>query len=415
MIEAVGELGYARTPVAEVIARAGVSRKAFYEHFTNREECFLEASDLVARTAIDAIEVSYRDAKSTRHGTEAAIAALFQHAIANPQAARLVLVELGALGQAGVLRREQLIATGEQLLDAHLGLLAGGPSPNPVLRTLIGGLGEVLYTRASTRRPAISATLTAELMNWIAAYIPLPAKLAKLSSRPSRPSSSRGGRAPGTLAPAPDARHDSRDERASPHSFVAHNQRERILDAVANLSATKGYAGFKISNIRELAAISLDVFHQHFAGQEDAFLVTYEVGHGKSLAIVEAACWEAPDWPQGVRAGIAALLDFLSSEPAFAYLALIDAQVASSRTAARARAGLKAFEQLFIGGMEQAEEHASPLTIEAITGGLSELCIAYTLQGRSSELFSLAAPATYMALAPIIGRKAAAQIAAAPD
>ena len=43
--EAVAEKGYAATTVADVVGRAGVSRKTFYEHFADKEECFLAAWD----------------------------------------------------------------------------------------------------------------------------------------------------------------------------------------------------------------------------------------------------------------------------------------------------------------------------------------------------------------------------------
>src|SRR4051812_15625203 len=51
MAETVAEKGYAATTVADVVARAGVSRKTFYEHFADREQCFLAAYD----AAVDAL------------------------------------------------------------------------------------------------------------------------------------------------------------------------------------------------------------------------------------------------------------------------------------------------------------------------------------------------------------------------
>ena len=43
--DAVAAEGYAATSVADVIALAGVSRKTFYEHFADKEACFLAAYD----------------------------------------------------------------------------------------------------------------------------------------------------------------------------------------------------------------------------------------------------------------------------------------------------------------------------------------------------------------------------------
>src|SRR6267154_5818175 len=42
-VDAVDEVGYARMTVAQVISRAKVSRKTFYDVFADREDCFLAA------------------------------------------------------------------------------------------------------------------------------------------------------------------------------------------------------------------------------------------------------------------------------------------------------------------------------------------------------------------------------------
>src|SRR3977135_2675206 len=46
--EAVAELGYVKTTVADVLARAGVSRATFYQLFRDKEDCFLAAYQLNA-------------------------------------------------------------------------------------------------------------------------------------------------------------------------------------------------------------------------------------------------------------------------------------------------------------------------------------------------------------------------------
>ena len=46
--DCVAAKGYASTSVADIIAAAGVSRKTFYEHFADKEACFLAAYEMVA-------------------------------------------------------------------------------------------------------------------------------------------------------------------------------------------------------------------------------------------------------------------------------------------------------------------------------------------------------------------------------
>ena len=45
MADAVAEKGFAWVTVADVISRAGVSRETFYEHFSDKEECFIAVLD----------------------------------------------------------------------------------------------------------------------------------------------------------------------------------------------------------------------------------------------------------------------------------------------------------------------------------------------------------------------------------
>lgn len=199
-------------------------------------------------------------------------------------------------------------------------------------------------------------------------------------------------------------------------SYVAHSQRERILDAVAQLSARKGYGAFTVEEVAVHAAVSLKAFYEHFADKEDAFLVAYEVGHGKGLAIVERAHDAESDWPRSVRAGLMALFDYLASEPSFAHLALVDALIATPRTAARANRGMIPYVEMLAAGVENAPRDSQPseLAIEAISGGILELCLSYTALGHVSDLSELLPWAIYFALAPFVGPERAASVALAP-
>jgi AcrR family transcriptional regulator len=194
-----------------------------------------------------------------------------------------------------------------------------------------------------------------------------------------------------------------------------HSQRERILDAVANLTAARGYAELKTEDIAEHAAVSLKAFYEHFLDKEDAFLVAYELGHAKAYASAERAYLAAGDWQLGVRSGLAALFEFLAAEPSFAHLALVDALVATGRTAERANLGLDALARMLVPGLEQApgESPRAPVTIEAVAGGIFDLCLHYALQGRIEELPELVPSATYIALAPFLGSEEAARVASA--
>jgi AcrR family transcriptional regulator len=425
MVGTVGEKGYAATTVSDVIARAGVSRKTFYEHFADTQGCFLTTYDAITQTGLRRVQDAYEQAEGWPDRVGAAIEVLFEAAIESPDALRLAMIEVVAAGPAGIARRERVMAQYAQFMGDGLEFAPGmGMARDLTLRAVIGGINKVLYARLYDRRGRRHSKLLAlipDLVRWTASYYPAPATIT--AAGPANPPSSLrtrtglvGGRAPGTLSldfRAGARRGLTRGERNVSPSFVVHNQRERILDAVANLTAAKGYGGLAVKEIADEAAISLQTFYEHFADKEDAFLVAYEVGYTKALAIFERAYDAEPDWPSGMRAAIGSLLNFLASEPAFAHMTLVETLVATPRTAASSDKSVAAFATLLEPGFEAAPAQSRPpvVVVEAIAGGLFEILFDYVIQGRTRELPELAAQATYIALAPFIGAEEAGRVA----
>jgi AcrR family transcriptional regulator len=423
MIDVVGRKGYAASTIVDVAAGAGVSRNSFYAHFAGKQECFLATYDAIVAEGMRRVRDAYREAEGWPGRVEAAIRAWLSAAIENPAAARLSLVEIAAVGAAGIERRERAMIGYERFIRDGLELAPGsGTVPDTMLRAVVGGLNGVLYTRVRNNRHPEPLELVADLVRWATAYYPVPEGLQS-SPRPDRLDAAHsahatltGGRAPGTLFPralSNGPRGFARGEKNLSRSFVVHSQRERILDAVANLTAARGFTGLTVEDIVGEAAVSREAFYEHFESKQDVLLVAYEIGHIKGLGIVQRAFAAESDWREGVRAGIAALLGYLACEPSFAHLALLDTLAASSHSAERAEKGVNAYAEMLLPGFEQAPEQQRPptITIEAITGGLFELCSHYAAQGRIHQLTELTTHATYIALAPFIGTEEAARVA----
>ncbi|MFI4990244.1 MAG: TetR/AcrR family transcriptional regulator [Solirubrobacterales bacterium] len=424
MIECVDEGGYRSTRVADVIARAGVSRKTFYEHFGNKQDCLLATYDFIAAEGMRQIEAAYHAASGWPERAEAAIGALFDSAIANPGALRLSLLEITAIGPAGIARRARTIKHYESFIRDALELAPGagaGTVADVSLKAIVGGLNRALYRRVLRGDGEELRALVPDLVAWATSYSPTPASIlaepTPLSEAQRTAIRVQAGRAPGTLAPHSllgGRRGLPRGDQNVSKSFVVQNQRARILDAVTNLTAKDGYAALKVEEIAEHAAVSLVAFYEHFADKEDAFLVAYEVGHGKALAAVERAYATESDWRLAVGAGIGALFGFLASEASFAHIALIDALIATPHSAERSKDGVGSFAQMLVPGLEHARGLRPPtITVEAIAGGVFELCMQYALAGKIRELPELVPSATYVALAPFLGGEEAARIATA--
>lgn len=114
MAEAVAERGYAKTPVAEVLRRAGVSRETFYQHFANKEACFLDAYDYAAGVLMaemgDALGIFADPSASERaHERVGPVIARYLEVMASePALTRTFLVEVYAASPAAIMRRAEI-------------------------------------------------------------------------------------------------------------------------------------------------------------------------------------------------------------------------------------------------------------------------------------------------------------------
>jgi AcrR family transcriptional regulator len=150
MLNAAAELGYLETNVQDVIDRAGVSRPTFYEHFSNKEDCFLAAFDTSADRLRKNIQAGVRKGGDVwrdrvRYGLEA----LLGFASREPDTARTLVVEARAASAAAVRRRVELLDEFARCLDeeAH-DLLPEPPSQARLTASgIVGGVESLLYSR----------------------------------------------------------------------------------------------------------------------------------------------------------------------------------------------------------------------------------------------------------------------------
>ena len=101
MAESVYQRGYAGTSVAHVIALAGVSRRAFYEQFSNKEDCFLATYDALSGAARKRVLQAWLSERGWANRLYAACKVFLAGVAADPRGANLVLVESTGIGPRG--------------------------------------------------------------------------------------------------------------------------------------------------------------------------------------------------------------------------------------------------------------------------------------------------------------------------
>jgi AcrR family transcriptional regulator len=151
-----------------------------------------------------------------------------------------------------------------------------------------------------------------------------------------------------------------------------------------------------------------------YPSKHDAFLGALKVGMHQALLVVgQAYDTHKDDWPQGVAAGLRALLHYLASEPAHSHLILVDTFAASPEATATREESLHAFASYLQPGYQYAaKERLVPgIAPEAIAGGIWQVLHHYAGDERTGELPILAPQLIYAALTPFLGAKDAAKVA----
>jgi AcrR family transcriptional regulator len=161
MADAVAAKGYAATTVADVVAGAGVSRKTFYEHFRDKEECFLAAYDAGVDLVLDAIVAARPDAgdDSWIALMRARVRAYLGTLAANPAFARTFLIEVFAAGPRALDRRAAVLRRFAQLFrDLHVEARRQFPELQPVPERIyvaaVGAVNELVSDVAREGRTA---------------------------------------------------------------------------------------------------------------------------------------------------------------------------------------------------------------------------------------------------------------------
>lgn len=111
LAEAVAEKGYGGTTIADITRHAAVSRRTFYEHFEGKDECFVAAFDTVTAQLREAIAAAYEAEDEWPLALRAGIEAMLSFLAAEPNLARLAMVEALVAGPVVVERYDAAVQT----------------------------------------------------------------------------------------------------------------------------------------------------------------------------------------------------------------------------------------------------------------------------------------------------------------
>lgn len=149
-VQVVAEQGYQQATISRITQAAGVTKKAFYDHFEDREACFLAAYEQGTAIILARVEEARKAAASWPAGVLASMRTLLELLAAEPRFARVSVVEINsAAPRVRAVRTRYLEGFRSLLTDPQDGL-AG--VPGTVADAVIGGVYSAIYIKADSGR-----------------------------------------------------------------------------------------------------------------------------------------------------------------------------------------------------------------------------------------------------------------------
>lgn len=305
MLDLATEEGYESITVRRLSELAGVSTASFYARFDGKEDCFLSTCSVVLDRIHERVRAARAHAAPRRAQLTRTVEAFLAEPTADPEAAKVALVDAFVGGPAAVGRMRAF----EKSLEIEIGNSLSRRGVSPSL-AVVGWITAGCFRACRhllTSDGEDSKDLAGRLAAWGATC------LDSAAENPS-PQTNKGS---GLL---PDLS-DSGDR-------LRLDERDMILAAITKLATHQGYWGIRVNDIRKQAGLSRAAFDVHFSGVEECYL-TAAVGLARSYLseILVEFRTETGTTRDRFRRASAALMMRLAAEPAkarFAFVGILD-------------------------------------------------------------------------------------------
>jgi len=149
MLEAVGravaDKGYAAATIDDIVRDAGVSKKTFYEHFSDKLDCFMAAYEAASDELLAHVRVAQDAADGeSRARARAGIHAYLRWLAAEPALARVFLIEIAAAGPAALELRERMR---DRYADLMRELQTADSVPDEIFHAIVAGADDLVVRR----------------------------------------------------------------------------------------------------------------------------------------------------------------------------------------------------------------------------------------------------------------------------
>ncbi|MBX3619915.1 MAG: TetR/AcrR family transcriptional regulator [Rhizobacter sp.] len=186
--------------------------------------------------------------------------------------------------------------------------------------------------------------------------------------------------------------------------------RRRLLDAMAEAVARKGYADTTIADLAAGARVSRRTFYEHFATKEECLVALYEAASKQALGVLRSAIDPAHDPLTQAEQALRAYLATMASNPALLktlFIAILGLGAVGLQARRRVNQQLADFILDVVNGPHDGARHPTlpaPLAM-SIVGGINELVLQMVEQDRIDQLTDLTATTAQFVRAVVDGSR----------
>jgi AcrR family transcriptional regulator len=182
LVRTVAEHGYADASVSDICRAAGVTRPAFYEHFSGKQAAFLAAYEHGTGVMFRMMRQAYEAEREWSRATRAGLKVLLEVLASVPAFAVMAVVEVEAVGPAGRLARADLLGRFAEFFAAAPGL-PPGIDRDGFIEAVVGGVNTAVYGQIAAGRVAELPALLPMLAHFVIA--PFAGSAAAAAPRPA--------------------------------------------------------------------------------------------------------------------------------------------------------------------------------------------------------------------------------------
>ncbi len=171
-----------------------------------------------------------------------------------------------------------------------------------------------------------------------------------------------------------------------PAELVARNQRERLIAAMAETCAEKGYAELAVADVVRGAGVSTATFYKQFDSKRDCMLAAHAELGGRLLEEIDRVAASAASWVEGVRMAIRTTLAILAVDAPTARLLTVEILALGSEGSERHDAALQALAQRLRDGRDPRGDSSLPHADWCAIAAAAALVGSFVMRGEAASL-----------------------------